>query len=152
MQRDVNLPNVLESCQRDIPNVSVLAIPSSVNELVPQLAEVVLELWQSIPCVEFTHGFQRPAGRAFDVNLIVLPYFGTSLEGLPNDVDKVGEKDAIAVGEITSKNRCGCFDLASYELDPTIVASLYLDTRDNDSDDTLRIIGSYRVVYPAPAL
>ena len=45
MQSDVYPPYILESCQREIPNVNVLAIPRSVNELVPQFAEVVLELW-----------------------------------------------------------------------------------------------------------
>jgi hypothetical protein len=104
MQRDVNLPNVLESCQRDSPNVWVLASPRSVNELVPQLAEVVLEFWRSIPCVKFTHGFQRPAGRVFNVNLIMVPYFQTSSECLPKNVVEVGEKDAIAVGEIAPKD------------------------------------------------
>jgi hypothetical protein len=85
----------------------------------------------------------------------MLPYFRTSSEGLPNDVVEVGEKDAIAVCEIAPKDRLRYFDLdhlVSHELDPAIVASLCLDTRDNDSEDTLRIIGSYRAVYPAPVL
>jgi hypothetical protein len=82
----------------------------------------------------------------------MIRYIRTNLEGLPNNVVEVREKDAIAVGEISSKDILGHFDLASHKLDPTIVASLRLDCRDNDSDDTLRIIGSYRAVYPAPVL
>ncbi len=46
MQSDVNLADVLESCQREVPNVNVPVRRRSVNKLVPQSAELVLELWQ----------------------------------------------------------------------------------------------------------
>jgi hypothetical protein len=51
MQSDIDPADVLESCQRDISNVKVLVMLRSVNTLVPQPAEVVLELWQRIPGV-----------------------------------------------------------------------------------------------------
>ena len=90
----------------------------------------------------------------------MLAYIRTDSEGLPNDVDEIGEEYAISVGEIAIsvgeialKNRLGHVDfLASYELNPTVIARLYLHARDNDSDDTLRIKSGDRVVYPAPVL
>jgi hypothetical protein len=57
VQSDVNFADVLERGQREIPNVKVFPIPRGVNKLIPQLAEVVLELWQRIPGVELANGF-----------------------------------------------------------------------------------------------
>ena len=45
VQSDVNLPDVLESSQRKTPNVRAPVGPHSVNKLVPQIAEVVLNFW-----------------------------------------------------------------------------------------------------------
>ena len=80
------------------------------------------------------------------------PYIQTDSKSLPNDVDEVGEEYAISVDEIAPINRLGYIELAGYELNSAIIARLCLNTRENDRDGTLRIIGCYWVVYPTPVL
>ena len=50
-QSDANLADVLESCQREMPNVKALVMVRSVDKVVPQISEVELEPRQTTTSV-----------------------------------------------------------------------------------------------------